>query len=777
MKKYNLFIIIIFYSIDYIYSASVIHRPVQRGIIGVPTLIEASLDTPQEYLWANLFVKTPLTGIYFRIPMSGSGSYFSAEIPSQYSILQGTSYYIEVTLQNGVKNIFPSNAPAGAFDIKNEPASVGVGISILEPQPGTKYKFKHKPKLLATIRGLQYFAGQEKIKVFLDSKPIFPKIEFGFIEQDFKNIQLSPGKHDFKIELYNQLGNLVAEEKVIFEVTPEQTNQEKLDDLEEKLKEDNSLSADEAKADKKIDTEEDDSTWKSSGSLGGTYQFSKTQSEQPTSLPYPNGYYNATGQFKAEKKGTSFYVGPLTWTSQNVEVGQRKNQYSFGMVKGPLTLSFNGAGKLGLDAIWNALPNEKKRGYKVQLSASQTRIPVEKDVDPNKQGIYAQSNWSGSIAFTPFDNFAHFSSNISYTLDDKKSIKSFSTIPSIKNITSTSTSKFFIPTDYMQYISLSYSFTHNILESFVLDPNSQLLAIENATSGHGVKLQTGGNIKQINTNYTIGLQLTAPTYYSGPSSTKGSGGGGDSISANTTLSHSGLFKGKIQLSENFTFTRDNLAKQKLSTTYSYAAGQNLNITIGGYWPTLTFTDQVQYQTNTGNPNRELKQISNSFTASTGYTFSIVKKKLTTSFSYSQNDSWDKSLPTGGDQIRASSYSPGISSPIMDWLNLSFNYNFSVDQNITKNQINKTSAENMSATFTMLNGKLSIPFTFSHTKSFNNQEVKTADPDTYNYTFGISGNHWKQSLNLSGSVSQLIDKINPRSNYLQYSITVSYNLIL
>ena len=773
MKLLYLFILLFMGGIEYIYGVTLIHRPVQRGIIGVPTLVEASLDLPNEYLWANLYVKTATNSIYFRFPMTGTGSRFYVEIPQQYSVIEGTQYYIEVVLQDNSKVLFPSTAPNIPVTIRNESANTAADITIIDPSPGAIYKNGNKPKLVATTRGLEYFGGNEKIKVFFDNKLIDAKIQFGFIEYDLIATDISPGEHSFKIELYNQLQALVTKKNVTFIVKPLETTEEKLDSLEKALQEDESITAEDAKKQKDKEEEDEDNTWKSSGTIGGTYQFSRTQSQQPTSLAYPNGFYNLNAQFKTEKKGLSFYVGPLTWTSTNVEAGQRKNQYSFGLTKGPLSLALNGAGRLGVDINWNAAPNgEKKRGYSIRASANQSKIPVEKNVDPNKQGVYAQTSWSGGITFTPFDNILSVTSDVSYILDDRSSIQSASTLPVSKSLSTNSKVKFFIPSAYISFISFGYVLSHNNLETFVLAPNGKIESIKNTSIGNSVNAQTGGTIKEIRTNYTFNLQVSAPTFQ-----TNGTKGGSDNLSTNSTLTHSGLIRGKVQLNENFTYSRDNLSKQKATTTSTYAVGVTLGITIGGYWPGFNFSNQVNYQMNTGDPKRELRQITNSFTANTSYTIPIKTKSINVTFGYSRTDSIDKSTPVPGNQLVASSYSPSINSQVAPWLSISASYSYSVDSSVGKQQVNNNSSTNLSLSFSAFAGKLSIPVSLGHTRSSNNLVPSTVDTNTLNYTLGISGRYEKHNLSLTGSASQLINRLNTSANYFQYSLTVSYGLSL
>lgn len=747
-------------------AITVIHRPVNYGITGLQSNIEASVDEPDKFLWARLYVKRGNEGAFFPVNMTGSGRYFHALIPGMYAVEQGTDYFIEVTLQDKSKIFYPSGAPSSFHTIRMQPVNLKVSVSILYPEPGAKVS-ERLPKFSASIRGLDFLGHKEKVVAFIDDMRVQVKMEYGFLTYQCTT-PLSPGLHSFKVSVIDEKDTIISSAETKFEMIPQLTPEEQIKIFEE----------DKKKGKKQIELDE----WKSTGSFGTTYQYSETKGSN-SQIPYPQGYYTMQGQFQASKDDMTFFLGPFSITSQKVEAGQRIHQFSagvkagffetkWGTVSSQLTeLSASGAGYLGGEFSWDNLKDEKKAGYRFKAFAGQTRIPIEQIEDPNKLGVFSQRVYGGQVAWAPLDSIGLMSVQVADVKDDRESITTSGLIPSTRNQAGSIYAKFFLPNfTTLKHIEGEYGVNRNEVESLYFTDIGERTSTRVKSIGQGFTIKSSGELIKLSSNYNIRFKRMDPRFLTALGSSQA-----DTIGYGGDLSHS-LLGGKITLGEGVDLSNDNLEKQKPTTTFVKSATANLGLNFSP-WPSLTVSDSFQQQENDDN-NSPLRQLNNALSASTNYTVKLWSLSFSSGFSFSQNNIWDLSRTRNGDDQINRTYSPTLSFSPFKWLSLSGGYSLGKNENLTKGGVNTNETENGSANLNFFNGGLSFPLTFSHSHNYDDKSPRQSDTESFNYGLGLQlafgGSH---RLSFQGSFNQSKDKINSNSNYDQIAITFSYNATL
>lgn len=756
----------IFYSWHSLSAISVIHRPVNLGVTGLQSNIEGSLDDPEKFLWARLYVRRSNEGAFFPISMTGSGRYFNARIPGMYAVEQGTDYYIEITLQDKSKVFYPSGAPSSYQTIRNQPANLKISVTILSPDPGSKIN-ERLPKFSASVRGLDFLGHKEKVTAYLDDRPVQARIEYGFVTYQSTSA-LAPGQHTFKVTVRDEKDTIISSAESRFEMLPQLTPEEQIRLFEE----------DKRKGKKQIELDE----WKSTGSLGTTYQYSETTGSN-AQIPYPQGYYTVQGQFQATKDDMTFFLGPFSITSQKVEAGQRIHQLSAGVKKGPFEtkwgtvssqlteLSASGAGYLGGEFSWDNLKDEKKAGYRFKTFAGQTRIPIEQNADPNRLGVFSQRVYGGQVAWAPVDSIGFMSLQAADVKDDRESIITSGLIPSTRNQAGSVYGKVFLPAfTTIKYVEGEYGINKNEIESVFFTDLGDKTTSKVKTIGQGFSVKGSGELTKISTNYNIRFKRMDPRFLTALGASQA-----DTFSYGGDLAHS-LLGGKITLGEGVDLSNDNLENQKPTTTSTRSGNANVGLNFAP-WPSFNVTNSIQQQEN-DDKNSPLQQLNNALSASTNYTLKIRAVTLSLGFSYSQINIWDLSATRNSDDQLNRTYSPTLSFSPFGWLSLSGGYSLGKNQNLTKGGVNTTETKNGSANLNFLGGALSFPLTFSHTQNYDDKTPRQNDTESFNYGFGVQaafgGSH---RLSLQGSLNQNRDKINSLSNYDQVAITLSYNATL
>lgn len=213
--KNTIILISAFFCTTRIVSQVVYHAPVRTASAGIPVRIEATMEPANDYLWAVLYVRKTIDANFLPIPMNGSGLRFSAEIPPDMVVIQGFYYYLEVTLQNRSKIIYPAGGP-NLVEVTE--SSRQTGISFITPTPGQEFD-PDKVKLSAVFRGFEFLTAGYRIYTKLDNQNVHHTFEAGFIEYNHRG-NLPPGDHIFIIEITDHSGNTLVTNKVSFTVKP-----------------------------------------------------------------------------------------------------------------------------------------------------------------------------------------------------------------------------------------------------------------------------------------------------------------------------------------------------------------------------------------------------------------------------------------------------------------------------------------------------------------------------------------------------------------------------
>ena len=257
-------------------AANIFHRPLNNGVTGIPLRVTASLDRPNEFLFARLFYKKASQGFYKQVIMRGSGQRFTGEIDGSDVVIQGTHYYIEVTLQDSSTITLPSGAPANFFAIKTSDVGSALNISIVSPRAGQRVDSK-RPQINAAIRGLEFIGRREKVRLFIDGVRVKHEFKFGFIKYK-PPVDLTLGRHQIKIQVLDEKGKVLKEEKSTFFIEAELDPEDKIKILEEQKKNSQQI-------------KEEQDKWKKSGNFTATYQYAKTE-PVTTAVANPDGYYS-----------------------------------------------------------------------------------------------------------------------------------------------------------------------------------------------------------------------------------------------------------------------------------------------------------------------------------------------------------------------------------------------------------------------------------------------------------------------------------------------------
>lgn len=746
-------VILLFFIFSHVYYADdcslrIFHKSVRRGIVSLPVRLEASVDREEKFVWANVFYRQKNIATFSKNLCVGSARSFSCTIPGSAIFEGGSEYYIEV-LQND-RNTCVTNR----FTIVNDLISSQIRIFFLSPQKSIGRSLH----LQATISGLDYLDHKEKIEFLLDGNKINIPISYGHV--DYKHPKLlTLGQHSVRINIYDEKSTLIHFSKRDFLVIEEPSiNDKKLTSLDAPLSLGGSL-------------------WDTTGSVNFQYNFAGSQNNENSTLVYPNGYYTITTQVQSKKDNLSFYIGPLSITSQRSTPGIRNNQLSIGFshdklnvqlgtVSSSLTaLSGGGSSFLGSEVSYNNLPDEKKKGWKIKAFGGQSKIPVEVSTeDDTLNPVYGQRTIGTQISFNPLDDYLFFSFQGVEFYDDPDSVEENSTVRFYTNRLLSMQSKIFLPTRYfITKIELEYGVSFNRVFTPIIDislPLDVFSFLEEDNFGHSLLTSVSGAIPKINTTFSSSFSWSSSSYL-----LSGSAGSGDNLSTQFSLEHN-LFQGIWSLSESFSFNIDNLEQSKLSTSriFSFTLGNNFNIPK---FPKLSVQNTFTFQENSGNEDSEILALINSLQLSLSYSIPIYSKLIAISFSFSENDNIENTNSSLSLTNQTQAYSLSLSSEFFTWLSFTSSYTFNFTKNLSDEEMQSFS-ENLTIGTTFSFWKISLPTSFSYNRSFQ---------EKYNFlNFSLGTLTYNLSCNFSWSPHSVgfSSSFSYSGNSLNYTIGVNYS---
>ncbi len=676
-------------------AANIFHRPLNNGVTGIPLRVTASLDRPNEFLFARLFYKKASQGFYKQVIMRGSGQRFTGEIDGSDVVIQGTHYYIEVTLQDSSTITLPSGAPANFFAIKTSDVGSALNISIVSPRAGQRVDSK-RPQINAAIRGLEFIGRREKVRLFIDGVRVKHEFKFGFIKYK-PPVDLTLGRHQIKIQVLDEKGKVLKEEKSTFFIEAELDPEDKIKILEEQKKNSQQI-------------KEEQDKWKKSGNFTATYQYAKTE-PVTTAVANPDGYYSIEAQYLAQKDKTSFFLGPTYITNQATEGGSRIEKMSFGVSHGYMATKWGtvstelteytegGAAFLGGEISYDSLEDEKKTGFRLKSFSGETRQALPRALDPSQVGVYKQRAYGGQFAWAPVKNLGFFSVQGMNKTDDVSSIPEVSLNQARRDTSASAYAKVFLPKLTLTQLEVEYGFTDYAIQTPVLTDNQQFILNEERTNGQGFYARGQGNIKKLATRYNFDVTRNDPRFlYEG-----------DLFRVKGDLKHT-LFKGALTLAERANFETDNLENQKIQTTGSRGAGADVALSIGRY--SLSVVDDISQQTITGaNLTQQTDQVSNDFKTDGAVSFKFWRISLSPGASFNQQDIVDFSTPRTLDDQRNRTYQAkiGYEFDIARWVKFfgEGSYTYTTIENLTQGgtSIAQAPSGNVNLDFKFFKGQL------------------------------------------------------------------------
>jgi len=728
-----------------IFAEEIIHSPRQLAIPGEDIEVVAGSNKIGSFDRMELYVRTNGSTAYIMVPMMNNGRKFNAKIPGHFVKDLGTEYYLAAYTAGQKITLPKTNPDSNPFKIKIDKSQLNNVIDIISPKPDSKHTDR-RPNIAVSISKISNSIDVSSIQLELDGKDISNSIQYsaGHIAVILP-VDLIPGEHKLFLKFRSNSTVDYFQESWSFTI------------LEEDI---------EAMGD----------AWKTQTSLSGNYQYSKTMSKGGNSnLTNPNGYATANLSFSAERNKEKLTIGPLNYTTQEMENQQLAQSFGFSYSNpyfetkwGNISASLNqlgGGGSIaGGEIVVYTQDKEKKDGFRFQVDSGRTVKPVEASEENDFVGVYAQRLYA-----TKIDYYAGKDLEISTSLMDVRDLSE-----SLENPGPMS------PLENQAFaLGFKQGKIHNLVDSLNAEfgiSRAKLMDQENqqATEEYldfGLTANTNKAVKELNSTFNFSFSEYRPEFlflYGGAGSDSRSTnvGGNTNIGSSTSVSYS------------HSWSTNNLDGKKDTTNNSNSFNSGLNLNFQG-WPTFSLNDSLALQDTKGNPESSSKSTSNSLSTSLSMSHSITLFQLTSNFSWNTSNNYSitntQSISKNEKQESVSqsaslSYSPSNYLKILS-PSLSYSITGSFSSGTPEISYTDSSGINLTLPFTKSFG---LPWNGSYSRSWNS----TGTTSSQNYSVGTSLSHkvGVGSLSLNLSYSGFNDHNNPESDYIQYTIGVSYNAI-
>ncbi len=414
---------------------------------------------------------------------------------------------------------------------------------------------------------------------------------------------------------------------------------------------------------------------------------------------------------------------------------------------------------LGGEIVYYNENKKKKKGFRIQADGGRVRQAVEASPENSFVATYARRTYGLRGDYYMSKSLIIYTSLLD-TRDIKNSlIDAGSTVP-LQN----------------QAMAVGFKSTkkYRFIDSLNAEAGYSVGEIaETGTAAQTVKdaawlVNTSKNVKPLSTNFTFDYTEYRPEFLF----LFGSAG-----SDNRTLALNGsstFFRQKLNWNNGYSFSHDNLERQKSATTYNHTINTAPTLSLAN-WPVFALTETLVLQNTTGDAQLESDTVNNTISLNIGYGFKAWQRSHQSSLTLSQNDTVTRAVAQNTqNRNRTIATQYGINQ-VLSWLSFSLAYSINIGETSENPIITfaDTSTLNLTPSITAI--KLSFPLVFSYARTFDNGSPAQTDNETL--STNLSVNHsfsQKYNLSLAAGYSIYKDKINNSSNYKQVTATVTFN---